>query len=290
MLQTNKSENQFKAQPIMSPDDLVFTDFDSLAYKDTIEKNPMINKRNLLNDNGRAPAAAVVDPLEGNNNDMIENLKKFDEFNDIDPAAATLAENKPNIKRIQSPEEFNEVLRGNKSDQIVVVEIPQSVLMKNAPTDGQLPKSKEGRIAIYGDSNCLDSTHLDKPCFWLLDALLEYTMTAHVPGLLNDLNRSGKTTFADTVTLPSRLPNNNLHQYSKVLDNQNANRKRDIPQCPQLVWETPIYLNVTAGGGGGADMHANQYRSSAEELADGGAVNLRRKLERQKGEVRRDFS
>ena len=37
-----------------------------------------------------------------------------------------------------------------------------------------------GRIAVYGDSNCLDSSHLTKDCFWLIDALLEFTMHQRV--------------------------------------------------------------------------------------------------------------
>lgn len=37
-----------------------------------------------------------------------------------------------------------------------------------------------GRIAVYGDSNCLDSSHMTKDCFWLLDALLEFTMHGQV--------------------------------------------------------------------------------------------------------------
>lgn len=49
---------------------------------------------------------------------------------------------------------------------------------------------KAGRIAIFGDSNCLDSTHLEKGCFWFIDALLEYTMTNHVSGILKELNRT----------------------------------------------------------------------------------------------------
>lgn len=57
-------------------------------------------------------------------------------------------------------------------------------------TQSQLNSRKGGRIAVYGDSNCLDSTHIEKACFWLLDALLEYTMTAHVPNLLKSNNRA----------------------------------------------------------------------------------------------------
>lgn len=49
---------------------------------------------------------------------------------------------------------------------------------------------KGGRIVVYGDSNCLDSTHMEKSCFWLIDALLEYTMTNHINGLLKGMNRS----------------------------------------------------------------------------------------------------
>ncbi|EAA00127.5 AGAP012203-PA, partial [Anopheles gambiae str. PEST] len=59
-----------------------------------------------------------------------------------------------------------------------------------ARTGGRPELLAGGRIALYGDSNCLDSTHLEKPCFWLLDSLLEYTMTAHVTSLLRDLNVS----------------------------------------------------------------------------------------------------
>lgn len=54
---------------------------------------------------------------------------------------------------------------------------------------------KSGRIAVYGDSNCLDSTHLDKACFWLLDTILEYTMNSHVTSLLRTMNKSGKVKF-----------------------------------------------------------------------------------------------
>lgn len=298
MLQTNKSLIQQYQQQQISSDDhpaAMFNEYESMSYnKDTIEKNPMINKRNLLNDNNnnnnniRAPAGVVIDAHPANI-DNVENFKKFDEYNDIDSIGDEF-KNLPNIKRINNPEEFNDVLRNsNKSEQIVVVEIPQGLLTtKQIPNvhqqQQQQQQHKEGRIAIYGDSNCLDSTHLDKPCFWLLDALLEYTMTSHVSNLLSDLNRLRKTkTFTEPLAnLPVRMPNNNLHQYSKVLDNHNANRKRDIPKCPKLD------IN-----------HANQYRpSSGEEQmpADlgiagaGGGVNLRRKLERQKGEVRRYLS
>lgn len=59
---------------------------------------------------------------------------------------------------------------------------------------------KGGRIVVYGDSNCLDSTHMEKACFWLIDALLEYTMTNHVSGLLKGLNRAPYLEFPGKAT------------------------------------------------------------------------------------------
>jgi len=37
-----------------------------------------------------------------------------------------------------------------------------------------------GRIAVYGDSNCIDGSHMQKECYWLMDALLEFTMHGQV--------------------------------------------------------------------------------------------------------------
>ena len=40
-----------------------------------------------------------------------------------------------------------------------------------------------GRIVVYGDSNCVDSAHLTKDCWWLMDAILEYTSMSRLPGI-----------------------------------------------------------------------------------------------------------
>ena len=37
-----------------------------------------------------------------------------------------------------------------------------------------LMQHKGGRVAVYGDSNCLDSSHMRSPCFRLLAKLLQY--------------------------------------------------------------------------------------------------------------------
>ena len=84
--------------------------------------------------------------------------------------------------------------------------------------------------------------------------------------------------------MPSRMPNNNLHLYSKVLDSQqNGNKKLDIPMCPKLTWETPIYLNVTASL---QSLRSVASHSSETQPPEQIAANIRRKLESQKGEVR----
>uniref|UniRef100_A0A2M4AEG0 Membrane-bound transcription factor site-1 protease n=1 Tax=Anopheles triannulatus TaxID=58253 RepID=A0A2M4AEG0_9DIPT len=105
-----------------------------------------------------------------------------------------------------------------------------------------------GRIAVYGDSNCLDSTHLEKPCFWLLDSLLEYTMTGHVTSLLRELNSSRRTEqLEENQKPPQRMQHNNLHLYSKVLvTHSTVHAKRPLPKCDQLAWEQPVTLNMSS--------------------------------------------
>lgn len=256
------------------------------------DKNPIINKRILLGNDSLLVNLYDADD-EANNDDANEQLK---------------------IKHIRSTDEFSNLLNNNNTDQIVVVQVPEAVIDRDnviidklkynlnnndnkqqqqqyQPQPQQQPllvrPPSEGRIVVYGDSNCLDSTHMEKPCFWLLDALLEYTMTSHVSTLLKDLNRSSTVTFDNSLNLPLRLPNNNLHLYSKVLENNNNNgatnghiNKRDIPQCMALRWENPVFLNLTAP----SNLYPNN-RDSENEL-DGNVGALRRRLESQKGEVR----
>lgn len=85
-----------------------------------------------------------------------------------------------------------------------------------------------------------------------------------------------------------RLPNNNLHQYSKVLEAYG--KKRPLPQCQQLQWKRATYVSAVSreqfflgpgnGFAGGGDDNL--------ENADGANANnnILRKLESQKGEVR----
>ncbi|XP_061401964.1 membrane-bound transcription factor site-1 protease [Musca vetustissima] len=99
----------------------------------------------------------------------------------------------------------------------------------------QIKETKEGRIAIMGDSNCIDSTHAEKSCMWLLDALLAYTMNSHVASLLNKLNtmdtyRNTKNQLPLT-TNPKRLKSSKLYRYSKVLDRKDKFRKRQLEAC-----------------------------------------------------------
>lgn len=41
------------------------------------------------------------------------------------------------------------------------------------------------------------------------------------------------------------MPGNNLHSYSKVLDQSDPSRKRPLTQCQKLTFESPYFLNIT---------------------------------------------
>jgi membrane-bound transcription factor site-1 protease len=105
---------------------------------------------------------------------------------------------------------------------------------------------KSGRIIIYGDSNCIDASHLEAACYWMLDAMLEYTSTSHLPSVFKDNQLKNWEHTVDT-DVPVRMEGNRLYRYSKVLEgNLGESQARPLPQCPHLVWAHPIPLNVSA--------------------------------------------
>ena len=219
ILQTNKTHiyndqqilNRFQNIEEMSKNILNDIEEQPIIINNNVlsDKNPILNKRILLNDNNERN-------LKLNNNEINENLRKISNNllnNDLDNSlmdrnvAAEETEsyiinrnNNNNVnkkeKQVAQHEEEDELQ--NKTDESEPgASLP--ALRKLAPNHSAANKYKhtEGRIAVYGDSNCLDSTHLEKPCFWLLDALLEYTMTSHLPKSLSDLNRAGKVHFSN---------------------------------------------------------------------------------------------
>lgn len=191
MLQTNKSLlNYHKINFVESNIDLSNEQLGD-AYKDLesnhIEKNPIINKRILLSENDRN--------IHFENAELNENVPKFDIADEN--VAAEEDENFVHQPQFLNSEELKRVNNSEQNDLTDGVLFSAAAAAKKKEKLNGKWKKREGRIVVYGDSNCLDSTHLEKPCFWLLDAMLEFTMTSHVPGLLSDLNRATKINFRE---------------------------------------------------------------------------------------------
>ncbi|KAL2553727.1 Subtilisin-like protease SBT6.1 [Forsythia ovata] len=75
-----------------------------------------------------------------------------------------------------------------------------------------------GRVAVYGDSNCLDSSHMVTNCYWLLKKILDFTANnIKDPVLFSDSSRQDNTLHLDMKQLPSRRKDVNFSTYSAVV-------------------------------------------------------------------------
>nr|XP_004246923.1 subtilisin-like protease SBT6.1 isoform X1 [Solanum lycopersicum] len=75
-----------------------------------------------------------------------------------------------------------------------------------------------GRIAVYGDSNCLDSSHMVTNCYGLLKKMLDFTSRSMKdPMLFSDSARQEKPLYADKNQIPSRRTDVNFSTYSRVV-------------------------------------------------------------------------
>ncbi|XP_017860820.1 PREDICTED: membrane-bound transcription factor site-1 protease [Drosophila arizonae] len=98
-----------------------------------------------------------------------------------------------------------------------------------------------GRIAVFGDSNCLDSSHMEKACFWLLTTILDFAMNSHKSMLLDNLNRISEFREMKETALPIRMPGSNLKKFSLVV----RHKKKFILQCEKLDWIVATTLAIS---------------------------------------------
>ncbi|XP_076896100.1 subtilisin-like protease SBT6.1 isoform X1 [Bidens hawaiensis] len=74
------------------------------------------------------------------------------------------------------------------------------------------------RIAVYGDSNCLDSSHMVTNCYWLLRKILDFTgKKVKDPILFSNSVKLKTPLHQDDDQLPSRRTDLNFSMYSTVL-------------------------------------------------------------------------
>ena len=91
----------------------------------------------------------------------------------------------------------------------------------NVVTDSDLTSvtANAGRIAVFGDSNCIDSSHLqgNRNCFWLLRDLVEYATSGTLTKAIEDMTREVSDLDELAVgspELPLRLKNQQLMKAS----------------------------------------------------------------------------
>ncbi|XP_003739579.1 membrane-bound transcription factor site-1 protease [Galendromus occidentalis] len=102
---------------------------------------------------------------------------------------------------------------------------------------------KAGRLAVYGDSNCLDSAHLKRECFWLLNAFLQWSTTGQAPPIFNRKDVRPKENEIATRSSAQRMKGNNLHKYSKVIG---AAGQHPPTECRILNFSEPVVVNSSA--------------------------------------------
>ena len=111
-----------------------------------------------------------------------------------------------------------EILSNNKLSQKAPSDHENSAIHK-VPVLGFL-QSVKGRIAVFGDSNCLDS--VGSPtynCFWLLEQILQYTSQNRISEeFKKEANLKTLTNLfvSQSSTLPERMLGSDMHLYSKV--------------------------------------------------------------------------
>lgn len=136
-----------------------------------------------------------------------------------------------------------------------------------------------GRVAVYGDSNCLDSSHMVTNCYWLLRKILDFTSrNVKDPVLFSESAKINSPLHVDESRLPSRRTDVNFSAYSAVVDKelichhdsrfevwgtkgygvQMTGRHRRLPGYPNMDLDNNMNMTMMASGLGLNEILKNQ--------------------------------
>lgn len=110
--------------------------------------------------------------------------------------------------------------------------------------------SPAGRLAIYGDSNCLDSSHTSAPCFPFLANVLEFlTENERDTGLTSDKNLASEP-YDDGEDLPTRRTDVDFDSLSTTMGGRPGNEglNRCGPNSPMEFWQNIGGEKIGLGG------------------------------------------
>ncbi|XP_019097328.1 PREDICTED: subtilisin-like protease SBT6.1 isoform X2 [Camelina sativa] len=94
----------------------------------------------------------------------------------------------------------------------------QTGSLKEDPAVLGLLEIGKGRVGVYGDSNCLDSSHMVTNCYWLLKKMLDFSSSnIKDPVLFSKFVKRYSPVTVDDKQLPSRRTDVNFSTYSSVI-------------------------------------------------------------------------
>lgn len=183
------------------------------------------------------------------------------QFQDSSESGAT-----QNVLQASGTAKVSSLGRATRVDPPVLFADPGRLFQVNYSILGLL-EAGAGRVAVYGDSNCLDSSHMVTNCYWLLRKILDFTNRGvKDPALFSDSARRDLPLREEDGKLPSRRTDVNFSAYSSVAGKeltcgrdarfevwgtmgyrlQLMGRNRKLPGYPTL--DLGADLNGTMGG------------------------------------------
>ncbi|KAF5826649.1 hypothetical protein DUNSADRAFT_2450 [Dunaliella salina] len=158
----------------------------------------------------------------------------------------------------------------------------------NTPRQRQLQQrhlsgtsNSRGHVVVFGDSNCLDSSHQRSNCYDFLVRILEHVTEGHVNGIAPDSARLKAPYEKQGFVPPQRRPDVDFSGYSWVLTHDlkcYANTHCAYHSCA-APWEPARPSAFMQGRGTWAGAAARASDTSASDAATGGRTASEAKAE-----------
>eukprot|EP01119_Soliformovum_irregulare_P018279 TRINITY_DN5573_c0_g1_i3.p1 TRINITY_DN5573_c0_g1~~TRINITY_DN5573_c0_g1_i3.p1 ORF type:complete len:299 (+),score=62.03 TRINITY_DN5573_c0_g1_i3:107-1003(+) len=120
----------------------------------------------------------------------------------------------------------------------------------NVPIVGIYPADPQpnfaGRLAIFGDSSCMDDATVRQECHWILDGLLDFATSAILPQSI-PLSATLTAPYSED-SLPERLPGSDILKFSHVIGHspqcesrQFLRQTQNLTAIPEEAWYPAFY-------------------------------------------------